>query len=56
MLVRSVRGEIVNLELVKEFTLKDDILTIRDGERSKVFTLTKDSAKVLTEYLEERVK
>lgn len=52
MKVRTVRGEIINLDLVKEFSLEDDTLLIKDGERIRKYTLTEESKDALEKEIE----
>lgn len=51
MLVRSVKNEIINLNLYKEFSLNENTLIVKDGDRSKIYTLTKESRVELEKYL-----
>lgn len=53
MLVRSVKNEIVNLDLYKEFSLNENTLIVKDGDRNKIYTLTKESRAELEEYLKK---
>jgi hypothetical protein len=46
-----VKNEILNLELVKEFTINENVLIIKDNDRYKVYTLTEESKIRLDEYL-----
>jgi hypothetical protein len=51
MLVRSVKNEIINLDLYKEFSLNENTLVVKDGDRNKIYTLTKESRTELEKYL-----
>ena len=56
MLVRSIRDEIINLELVKEYVLSNNELRVRDGDKIKKYTLTEESVSRLTNYLTSNAK
>lgn len=53
MRVRSIRGEIINLENVRVGMLKDNELTIIDGERVRKYTLTEESTKKISTLYSE---
>lgn len=57
MLVKSVKGEIVNISVLEEFTFSDHTLIAKKDGRAKVYTLVEESKKELEKYLEnEKVK
>lgn len=56
MLVRSMRDEIINLDRVVEYTFDDPVLIVRDGDKHKKFTLTEESARSLSDYLNNKVR
>lgn len=55
MEVKTIRDEVINLRLVRQYTLKGNILTIKDAGKYEVFTLTDESKDRLVAYLEEHV-
>lgn len=56
MLVKSVRNEIINLATAREYTLNRDVLVIKENGVSRKYTLTKESAVQLANYLEANVR
>jgi len=49
--VKTVRNEIIDLDLIKIYSLENEILVIKDEDKIKKYTLTEESRKRLAEYL-----
>lgn len=53
MRVRTIRGEIINLDLVKIYQLDGDSLLIKDESQIQKYTLTAESKKALETYVRD---
>lgn len=53
MMVKSIRGEVINLSLVGEYKLDGVTLIVRDSyDKLRKYTLTEESANMLQRYID----
>lgn len=51
MIVKSVKGEFITINNLDVFTLRDNILSLKENGRTTIYTLTDESRERLDEYL-----
>ena len=56
MLLKTEHGEIINTEAIKVYKLEGTVLIIKEDRIFTKYTLTKESARLLSMKLEKEVK